>query len=485
MFAALPERGIHMKPDSGAQKERIILNRRRSVYAHLFKIMYIVGEIILMNAGFILTIFLWYRNTDATFDTSFRQFLYTTSILTIFAVIYIDYLGMTHFFRKNRTDIASSSFQFVFLIIVTAAAIAFFLKWFSVFRYGLVVGSAVVFLVTVLWSILCLEFSKVIYSKGKLLILAASVEDADKLYMKVRGELKKLHIDYLGYRVLDEDIKIVHKCIKESTEILISSSISEASKAELFLYCANRDKTIYVVPQFSDLMYSKFRMIQFMDMPTFMIDSLGLTFQQRVLKRTFDVLFSLLVMVILSPVFLVISICVRLDSKGKALYSQERITRSGKVYKVYKFRTMVDAAEERFGDYQATPEDPRITRVGKFLRNTHLDELPQFYNILCGDMSVVGPRSDRPTTIHEFEENIPGYNQRLKVKAGLTGMAQIYGKYNSDPGDKLTFDVMYIKNYSFLTDIKIILQTIRTMFPDNNYLVQEDCENWEYTPKHL
>jgi lipopolysaccharide/colanic/teichoic acid biosynthesis glycosyltransferase len=220
-------------------------------------------------------------------------------------------------------------------------------------------------------------------------------------------------------------------------------------------------------------------------MPTFMIDSLGLTFQQRLFKRAFDIVFSLLALVITAPLQIIIAIAVCANSHGSALYSQDRITLSGKIYKVYKFRTMVDAAEEKFGAYQSSMDDERVTPIGRLLRNTHLDELPQFVNILKGDMSTVGPRSDRPTTVGEFEDNIPGYNQRLKVKSGLTGLAQIYGKYNSSPEDKLRFDMMYIKNYSFLNDMKIILQTIRTMLPSkNDYNVpEENIENWEFKIK--
>jgi lipopolysaccharide/colanic/teichoic acid biosynthesis glycosyltransferase len=216
-----------------------------------------------------------------------------------------------------------------------------------------------------------------------------------------------------------------------------------------------------------------------------MIDNLGLTFQQRVFKRAFDITFSLGALILSAPLQLIIALAICVNSHGSALYSQDRITLSGRIYKVYKFRTMVDAAEEKFGAYQSSMDDERVTPIGRFLRNTHLDELPQFLNILKGDMSTVGPRSDRPTTVGEFEDNIPGYNQRLKVKSGLTGLAQVFGKYNSNPEDKLRFDMMYIKNYSFLNDMKIILQTIRTMLPSKNdyNIPEENCENWEFEIK--
>jgi len=470
-----------MKAKHHNQIQRLMMNQRRSISAHLFKVLFIVMELVLVNLSFIVSLYLLYDPKLLTFERSYSDYLHSAPLLTVAALLYIDYFGMTHFFRKSRTDVAASAFQFVFLVTVTSAAIAYAFQWFMVSRWAMALGAVLMLILTILWSILCLRISKIIYSKGKLLIVASTPEDADRLYIKVRGELRTLHINYLGYALAD-DFKRVFELINHSTEVMVSSSLSESDRSRLFLHCANLDKTIYVVPQFSDLIYTKFRIVQFHDMPTFMIDSLGLTFQQRWLKRAFDVLFSLLALVFTAPVQLVVALLVRMDSHGPALYSQDRITMSGKIYKVYKFRTMVDAAEETFGAFQSSMDDPRVTKIGKILRNTHLDELPQFLNILKGDLSVVGPRSDRPMTVGEFEENIPGYKQRLKVKSGLTGLAQICGKYNSDPEDKLRFDMMYIKNYSFLMDMKIILQTMKTMVPSKeDYNIQdENCQNWEY-----
>src|SRR5450830_751721 len=155
--------------------------------------------------------------------------------------------------------------------------------------------------------------------------------------MKVRGELGMLHINYLGYTLAD-DLPHVFSLLKHSTEVMVSSMVSEIDRSQLFLYCANMDKTIYVVPQFSDLIYTKFRIIQFQDMPTFMIDSLGLTFQQRLLKRIFDVLFSLVALIFSLPLQIIIGCVVCIDSHGPVFYSQERITKKGIIYKVYKFR---------------------------------------------------------------------------------------------------------------------------------------------------
>lgn len=446
--------------------------------AHLFKLFYIVGQLIVVNLSIIASFYIVYNPQNARFGLSFSNYLSSIPFLIVFGIIYIDFFGMTHFYRKTQIDLVTSSFQFSFLLLLTATTIAFFFKWYAFPRYVLAVSGVVMVIMSAAWSILCLNISKKIYSRGKLMIVASDQADADRLYSKIQGQLKELHLEYKGY-TCSQDIRRIYQLINRCTEVLVSSSVSDTAKSDILLYCTSKDKTVYIVPQFSDLVQAKYRVIQFYDMPTFMIDNLGLTFQQRLLKRVFDIGFSILALLLTLPFQLIIGLIIRMTSKGPVLYSQERITLSGRVYRVYKFRTMVDQAEERFGAFQSNKNDPRVTRFGRLLRNTRLDELPQFLNILRGDLSVVGPRSDRPTTIGQFEDDIPGYGQRLKVKAGLTGLAQIYGKYDTDPEDKLRFDMMYIKNYSFLLDIKIILQTIRAMIPKNIYTEIEKNDNFE------
>jgi exopolysaccharide biosynthesis polyprenyl glycosylphosphotransferase len=447
-------------------------NRRRSITAHLFKLLYILVVLLIVNLALIASFYIIFDRELETFAQSFADYLATMPLMMVTALVYIDLFGMTHFFRKTRTDIFAASLRFVLLETMSAAAIAFALSYFTFPRRVMLLGAALMLVGITAWSWLCLHISKCIYSKGRIMIAAAGQSDADRLYVKLSRELKELHIDYLGYACVDPAAAdAVLPLIDRCSEVLISAEVGEAAKSQIFLYCADRDKTVYIVPQFTDLVYTRFRVIHFHDIPAFMIDSLGLTFQERLLKRGFDILFALLALLVTLPVQLLIWLAVRLDSPGPALYSQDRITFEGRIYRVYKFRTMVQGAERRFGSFQSSPDDPRVTRVGHLLRRMHLDELPQFVNILKGDLAVVGPRSDRPTTIGAFESAIPGYSQRLKVKSGLTGLAQIYGKYDSSAEDKLRYDLMYIKNYSFLLDLKIILNSLGSLWPSKEQFV--------------
>ena len=179
----------------------------------------------------------------------------------------------------------------------------------------------------------------------------------------------------------------------------------------------------------------------------------------RAVKRFLDVTASFLGLVLLSPLLLAVSILIKIDSRGPVIFRQKRIGRNGKVFEIYKFRSMCVGAEKTGSGVYSGKGDARVTRIGKILRATSIDELPQLLNIIKGDMSLVGPRPERPEIAKEYEKEIPEFAFRLKVKAGLTGYAQIYGKYNTTFYDKLKMDLMYIRNYSLLLDLKLILMT--------------------------
>ena len=181
------------------------------------------------------------------------------------------------------------------------------------------------------------------------------------------------------------------------------------------------------------------------------------------MKRIIDIVGSLIGIVITIPIFLIVGICIKMTDGGPVIYQQTRLTKNGKKFQIYKFRTMVQNAEADGKARLASEGDPRILPIGRVLRATRLDELPQIYNILKGDMSIVGPRPERPELAEEIEEEIPEFCYRLKMKAGLTGYAQVYGKYNTTSYDKLKLDLTYIRNYSLLLDLKLMLMTPKIM----------------------
>lgn len=250
---------------------------------------------------------------------------------------------------------------------------------------------------------------------------------------------------------------------KSYNNIFITQSIPEDVKRRIIDEAIKDEKAIYFLPSMYDINITKYEMIQFADTPSFRIKRIGLNASQRFLKRVLDIVVSLAGLIVLSPVFAAVAIAVKAGDGGRVLYSQERITRDGQPFNIYKFRTMVENAEKLSGPVLASDNDPRITGVGRFLRATRLDEIPQLINILSGDMSIVGPRPERPKFVEEFRKTIPDYDKRHIVKAGLTGYAQVYSKYNTDIHDKLLYDLLYIREYSLLLDIKLMILTIKTI----------------------
>ena len=233
-------------------------------------------------------------------------------------------------------------------------------------------------------------------------------------------------------------------------------------KDEIIKYCYAQDKRIYVLPSSADAILNGSYPVQVFDTPVLFLHNGGLTMEQRIIKRTFDIVVSGLGIIITSPIMLLIAIGIKLCDRGPIIFKQPRITRGQKVFNIYKFRSMKVATDTEVK--KTTVDDDRITFVGKLIRPFRLDELPQLFNILFGHMSVVGPRPEMIELVNDYAAKLPEFNMRHKVKAGLTGYAQIYGKYNTTPQNKLNMDIHYIENYSFLEDIKLCAMTLKILF---------------------
>ncbi|MBQ8514516.1 MAG: exopolysaccharide biosynthesis polyprenyl glycosylphosphotransferase [Ruminococcus sp.] len=234
---------------------------------------------------------------------------------------------------------------------------------------------------------------------------------------------------------------------------------------DILKYCFARRTRVYVAPKISDIIIRGAEEIRLFDTPLLLCRNSGLSLEQRFVKRAFDLVFAIVVGILCLPISLIVALCIKLEDGGPVLYKQKRLTIDDKVFNVYKFRSMIQNAEAN-GPQLATESDNRITRVGKVLRKCRLDEIPQLLNILKGDMSVVGPRPERPELALQYEETMPEFDFRLRVKAGLTGYAQVTGLYDTIPYDKLKMDMMYIEQYSLLLDLRIIMMTLKiALFP--------------------
>ena len=258
-------------------------------------------------------------------------------------------------------------------------------------------------------------------------------------------------------------IEELEPLIKESESVIIYDVHSE-KRNKILKICFENDIRTYATTKVSDILIRGAESLHLFDTPLLLYRNVGLTFEQRFLKRALDILVSAVLLVLTSPIFLIAGVAIKLYDGGPVFFKQARGTIGGKIFYIHKFRSMIVDAEKDGAPHPAEEFDPRITPVGRVLRASRLDELPQLIDILVGNMSLVGPRPERVEHIKQYTEEIPEFQYRLKVRGGLTGYAQLYGKYNTSAYDKLQLDLTYIQNYSFFLDIRLILMTIKIMF---------------------
>ncbi len=278
------------------------------------------------------------------------------------------------------------------------------------------------------------------------------------VYEKVNGLFYKYHISESVYASHYEPGELVEK-IKQHQAVLINDLPSK-QKNYLIKTCYDMDKRVYVVPKISDVILKSSEELNLLDTPMFLCRNREIQFWQRFVKRVMDIVLSFIAAVIISPILIVTAIMIHNEDGGPVFFRQERCTRGGKRFWMLKFRSM------RVGTNSLRPtmdKDDRVTRVGKVIRAWRIDELPQLFNILKGDMSIVGPRPERVEHVEAYTKKIPEFKYRLKVKGGLTGYAQVYGKYNTSALDKLKLDLIYITNFSLKTDLQILFETVKIL----------------------
>lgn len=280
---------------------------------------------------------------------------------------------------------------------------------------------------------------------------------------------------------VDEGFEKICEQIRHHDAVILTDIPAEM-RNDILKFCYRYRVRAYVAPKLTDIMIRGAKNNTLFDTPLLLVKGTGLTPIQRVMKRAMDILLCAIAMIPAAPVMLITAIAIKLEDGGPVFYKQDRLTRNGKEFSILKFRSMVVDAEKYAGAVLASGDDPRITKVGKFIRATRIDELPQLLNILKGDMSIVGPRPERKCFVDEFMKDLPEFGYRMKVRGGLTGYAQIYGKYNTSPYDKLRLDMMYIENYSLMLDIKLIILTLRIIFSkDSTEGIDKAAENEKKT----
>jgi exopolysaccharide biosynthesis polyprenyl glycosylphosphotransferase len=385
-------------------------------------------------------------------------------------------LGLYDDVRRIRyREIVTLTLAACFLQVLTVASI-FFLTNQAFPRTVILIFDGLNFLAFCAWrSYVKAEVAKV---KIRVLIVGEDSESVREIiqeieaspWMGMRIVGLVLHTDgrrdQLNYPILGELGEIqdiitrygVREIVLASRQSWKDSFLNSLSQVQ-----ASTSVRVAIIPSPFEMVIGRLRHVNIHDTPLIELSRNPNEPLERFLKRGFDVLFSALGLIICLPIVLLIALAIKLTSSGPVFYLQERVGYGGKVFKVVKFRTMIDGAEELSGETFAQENDPRTTAVGRFLRRFRLDEIPQLWNVLRDDMSFVGPRPERPKFVREFLDRVPGYNERHKVKPGITGLAQVKSFYDTAAEKKLKYDLAYIYNYSFSLDVLILMQTLKAV----------------------
>ena len=383
-------------------------------------------------------------------------------MIAVYAILLLffshTYGGYKIGFFKTGNVIYSQILSLFFVNVITYLQIALIDKKFhSVMIMGTVFAAEIV--AVIIWAL----FSQAVYNRmfpQRRLLLVYGERPMFHLMQKISTREDKFQIcNVIHY---EQGIEAIMGLVDHYDGVIIGD-IPARERNQLLKKCFGEGIRTYTVPKISDVINRSSEDLKLFDTPLLLSRNEDLLAEQLFLKRVTDIVFAALGVVVSAPFFLVIAALIKATDGGPVFYKQIRLTKNRQEFEIYKFRTMIQDAEKDGKARLASENDDRILPVGKFLRATRMDELPQLINILKGEMSLVGPRPERPELAAEIEEELPEFAYRLKVKAGLTGYAQIYGKYNTTSYDKLKLDLTYIRNYSYFLDWKLILMTPKIM----------------------
>lgn len=416
--------------------------------------------LMVMLTGVYATVWIeWYNNIiwAPFFRKGNWMMIFIYGILLVFFMQM--YGGFKVGFLRKGNLIYSQMMAVIFTNIITYFQIAAQNKRFTM-PTPLLVNVLVDAAIILLWTLVFQWLYSRIFPPRKMLLICGDHSDYHLVEKMNAREDKYIISEIVSYRSGMPSLIVK----MERYDGVIIGDMPSHERNLIIKHCFLRQIRTYSVPKISDILLRSSLELNLFDSPLLLSRNQGLQIEQEFVKRALDISGALIGIVLTAPFFLIIAICIKLTDRGPIIYKQTRLTKDGKEFEIYKFRTMIQNAEANGVPRLASEHDSRILPIGRMLRRTRLDELPQIYNILKGEMSIVGPRPERPELAKELSEEIPEFPYRLLVKAGLTGYAQVYGKYNTTAYDKLKLDLTYIRNYSFLLDLKLIIMTPKILF---------------------
>lgn len=423
------------------------------------RVFIILMDVIVYN--FSIYFSFWLKFDGAIPIRNFETFESSAIFISLFFIVLNVLLGTYVFYNRIVSDIVFVTVIGQFLMSLGIMIITFAGRWFAFPRM-------VILLSFLLGTILLIIYRTIIYKayirlgadkNVTILGFEKNVAPAIQNFSSQKNNKHKVQSVVLNH-FYDNLLEI----IDEVDIVYLASEIDEAEKIKIYQLVTKKEKKLFLNTTFENLVTINPNIMNFEDESIIESSGFRIPSENAMFKRLFDIVVSLVLLVIASPFMLITAILVKVTSPGPVIYKQIRITQNQKEFPIYKFRSMSATAESKSGPVLAKSNDARVTPVGKFIRAVRFDELPQLINVLKGDMSIVGPRPERPFFVEQFNAENPYYYLRHNVRAGITGYAQVYGKYASDYSSKLKFDLLYIKKYSLTLDLKILLQTIKILF---------------------
>lgn len=432
---------------------------KRSEWSAAKRAVIIAFDVLLFNLSIFAGFWLKFHGEipSRNFEAFEHSAIYTSIVFIIVSIL----LGAYIFYNRLISDIIFVTIIGQILTTLSITIITFIGRWFSfprsVLIYSFIIGAILVSVYRIVVYKVYISFSK----EKKVAIVGEEPKVAAAV-QNFSSEKNNRH--KVSDAIIGNYYENVKKIIDDIDIVYVASKIEEEEKLNIYRLVIEKEKKLFLNTNFENLIMIRPNMMNFEDESIIEASDFRIKPEDGMFKRLFDILVSLVLLIVTSPILLLTAIAIKATSPGPVIYKQTRITMNQKEFSILKFRSMSATAEAKSGPVLATSNDARVTPIGKFIRAVRIDELPQLINVLRGDMTIVGPRPERPFFVDQFKEENPYYYLRHNVRAGITGYAQVYGKYASNFNSKLNFDLLYIKNYSLMLDLKILLQTIKILF---------------------
>ena len=436
-----------------------------------FNILQMVGDILLLNLAFIAAFLI--RFLGELPAENLQPYITLYPLISLVAFFLFKFYGLYNTKNKVWSEIFASLIVSLAMLMVFTISLSYLYHGFKFPRTVFFIALITQIVMLGFWRYLLHAWERkttpvksviIIAPNNELDLIAEKLNQQNNNLIGVIVDCLECQVDYKKLKVLGTYADFEKICLTHGPdEIIMSGEVPRELKNNVSMACLKHGWQVYVIPGVYEILVYQSALAQVQDTPVFKISPEPNSGREQV-KRLFDFVIAVMILLVTLPITVLAAILIKFDSPGPLFYCQERVGKYGKRFYLFKFRTMKNNAEDQTGPVMAKESDPRITRVGKYLRLFRIDEIPQLFNVLKGDMSIVGPRPERPFFVEQFEKEIPGYTCRHLTKAGITGLAQISGNYSTSVEDKLRYDLLYSKEASTLFDFQILLQTLKVVF---------------------